>query len=172
MRLKMRSRLWLAVILLVVAVLLAGGCAVQPARSPEEEVEPVITEGSRWFPESDKNFRQLTESEKGKVIEIALNTPQALKWLKKESQYETRLGWMAIRWENSKYAEWWALDYEVVESGVPAFVSPLAVFYPEVLIHFGEPKQWVVQVAVDLETGEVALVEEYPFRTGPTPPKE
>lgn len=173
----MREILCLVAGLLVVVFLLVGGCTVQPTRPseeeelpPEEKAEPVTMEGPKWFPESDKNFRQLTDSEKEKVIEIALNTPEALRQLEEESTYRTNLSWIAIVWEDSGYSEWWGLDYEVVENGIPAFVSKSAVFYPRVVIDFGEPAQWQVSVAVDLEAEKVVLVEENPARNAPTPP--
>jgi len=162
----MRKTLWLVASLLV-ATLLVGGCAIQPTRPPEEEEAPDIIEGPGWFPENDQNFRQLTDSEKDKVIEIALSTPEVLKWLGKESKYKIRLAWAAIVWENSGYSVWQSLDYEVVDSGIPAYVSKESNFYPEVVIHFGEPEQWVFQVDIDLETEKVVLVQEYPTRREP-----
>ena len=170
---EVRKRLSLPAMSLVVAVLLAGGCNTQSTRPPEEEEEtPEDMEGPRWFPESDKNFRRLTESEKGRVIEIALNTPEALKWREKESKYRTKVAWAAIIWENSRYSVWRSLDYGVVESGIPAHVSKESSFYPEVVIHFGEPAQWVFQVDIDLETERVLNIEEYPARRGIIAPED
>lgn len=161
----MRKRLWLAVSLLVVMALLVGGCAGQP--------------------EGMKSLRWLTEAEKAKVIEIALNTPQALKQLEKYSQYKTDLSWIAIVWDNSEYSEYWGLDYEWVEEEilpplpkdmplvvVMSTVPESAEFYSRVVINLGEPPQWQVMAAINPDTGKVALVEENPFRRGPTPAKD
>lgn len=119
-----RKGLWLTAILLVILVLLAGGCTGQSARPPKEEkvppeekVEPVITEGSRWFPD---NLRPLTDDEKDKLIEIALNTPTALEWQQKESQYRTKIGWIALHPDPSGegYSGYSKYEYEIVETGI------------------------------------------------------
>ena len=132
-----------------------------------------------------KSLRWLTDAEKDRVIEIALNTPEALKQLEKDSHYETRLSWIAIVWRNSEYSEYRGLDYEWVEEEilppppdnlppgvVLSTVPESAEFYSRVVINFGEPPQWQVMAAINPDTGKVALVEENPFRRGPTPPKE
>jgi len=172
----MRKRLMVAASLLVAVALLVSGCAGQPAEQP--------TEQSSEHPEGMKSLRWLTDTEKDKVIEIALNTSQALKQLEKYSHYETNLSWIAIVWDSSEYSEYWGLDYEWVDEDVLppppdemppgivlATVPESAEFYSRVVINFGEPPQWQVMAAINPDTGKVALVEEYPFRTGPTPPK-
>ena len=165
MRLEVRKRLWLAVSLLVALALLVGGCTGPP---PEERASPPANpealENPRWFSDS---LRWLTDDEKDRLIEIALNTPEALRQLEKESLYKTEVNWMAMN--NST---WWKLDYEAVESGIPAYIPQSAVFYSHVLIRFGEPERWQVMVAVDLDTEKVVLVEENPARNGTTPPKD
>ncbi len=136
-------------------------------------------------PEGMKSLRWLTDDEKTKVIEIALNETKASKYLKEYSQYKTDLSWIAIVWDNSKAVEWWGLDYEWVDEEVLppppdnpppgivlATVPESAEFYSRVVIKFGEPPQWQVMAAINPDTGKVALVEENPFRTGPTPPKD
>ena len=158
-------RLWLGVSLFVIMALLVGGCA--------------------GHPEGMKRLRWLTDTEKAKVVEIALNTPEALRQLEKESTYKTELSWIAIVWENSKYSEYWGLDYEWVDEEIlpplpdnppPGVVFSTvpeeAEFYSRVVINFGEPPRWQVSVAVNPDTGKVALVEENPFRTGPTLPEK
>ena len=124
-------------------------------------------------PKGMESLRELTDGEKAKVIEIALNTPESLTWREKESQYRTSLDWVAIVWDGSEYeySGWRRIDYEWEADENLKYVSESAVFYPWVTIWFGEPRQWIVQVAVDLKTEKVALVEEHPFRTGPTPPE-
>jgi hypothetical protein len=159
----MKKGLLLAVVLLMGIALVVGGCSESP---PEEYNEPPENteefENPRWFSDS---MRWLTDDEKDKVIEIALSTSEALRELEEESVYKAEVDWIAM--DNST---WWVLDYETVEAGIPAYVPKSAVIYPRVLIHFGEPEQWQVMVAVDLDTEEVVFVEENPARNGPTPP--
>jgi len=157
---RMRKGLWLAASLLVVLALLMAGCTGQL--------------------EGVKRPQKLIQSEKDAVIQIAVNTPQVSEWLKKESTYKTRLRWIVIRWVNSTDAEWWSLDYEqVVDNGVPFWVSSEAVLYPEVVIRFGEPAKGLVHVAVDLDLHKAVLAEgchikmwdSVPFHKGfPEPP--
>jgi hypothetical protein len=163
-RWKMRRTVWLVTSLLVVMTLLVGGCA--------------------GHPQGMKSLRWLTDAEKTKVIEIALNTPEAKKAREEYGVYGASLSWLAVRWSGADYEEYWGLDYEWVDEEVlppppedmpPDMVfTPIpesAEFYSRVTLRFGEPPQWQVSVAINPDTGKVALVEENPFRTGPTPPE-
>ena len=133
-----------------------------------------------------KDVRWLTEDEKNRVIEIALHTPEAERAREGYGpQYTASLGWVAIVWDKGgEYSEWRSFDYDIVETGVPrgtvevtpegstekivvAGVPESAEFYAWVVINFGEPPEWQVYVAVNPDTGKVALVEENPFRTCP-----
>jgi hypothetical protein len=134
--------------LCLLSLLLVAGCAEARAERPEGMESP----------------RVLTDNEKDRVVEIALNTSEALSELEKESIYETEIGWAAIVWGNSQYSQWYVLQLgDVVPTtrmlqGIPES----AVYYPHVLIQFGEPPRWVVQVVVDLDSGKVVLAREYP----------
>ena len=92
----MGKRLWIALSLLVIVALPAGGCVIatpkmQPAPAPVSEVLPA--EHQTDFPE---NLKWLTEEEKETAIEIALSAPTAQEWQQKESQYETSIDWIAL----------------------------------------------------------------------------
>jgi len=167
--------LHLAIILLLIMAFLIAGCT----RKPTAEV-PVPARESR--PAGMKSLRWLTDNEKAKMVEIALNTPEALKYLKESQPYKTYLSWIAIDWYNS--GSYWGLDYDWVEEKVlpppPKDIPPgivisavpeSAEFYSRVIINFGEPPQWQVGVAINPDTGKVTMVEQNPYRTGPTPPK-
>ena len=75
----MGTGLWLAASLLVAVALLMAGCA--------------------GHPEGMKTLRWLTDNEKDRVIEIALNTPEALRYLENESKYEIEVRWVALGWD-------------------------------------------------------------------------
>ena len=164
----MRRTLWLLISLLIVMALLVGGCT-EPTSSPQPA--PVSEGPSAGHPQGMKSPRLLTDEEKEKVIEITLKTPEALKQLEKDSHYNTKLSWIAIVWENSEYSEWRGIKYDWKTDPNLGLVSGEAEFYSRVVINFGEPPQWQVMAAINPDTGKVALVEENPFRTGPTPPK-
>jgi hypothetical protein len=155
-----------AAALLIVTFLLVAGCnAAAPGTTTGPSPPPVGTEqaptvGPNWFPAKDTNFHQLTDAEKDKTIEIALSSPEASAWLQGRTDY--RLGpleWYAIIWNNSEAGTWWALDYDVVQKGVPGFVSKATKFYPGVTIAVGEGTIIQMQVAIDLETEKVVLVD-------------
>jgi len=132
----------------------------------------VVPGGGSWLPNKVwENLRWLTDSEKDRLTEIALNTPKALAYLKEYNQYTIKLGWIAI-FEGGHTI----VDYEAVEMGVPLWVPNVpqtAIIYPMVHIHFEGPIIRVVMVAVDLNTEMAVFTESrsYPVRTGPTPPE-
>ena len=174
------KKLWL-VMMLVVLALLTVGCKQQPTPPPVPpplEVPPV--EGPRWFPGTDPNFRQLTDSEKEKVIEIALKNPRISEWLQRRTDFRVEgIQWYAIIWADSEPGTWWALDYEeILAKGVPSFVSKSTRLYPGVTIAVGEGTITQAQIAVDLETDKAVMVDgPYPsldsldrFKS-PAPPK-
>jgi len=165
----MKKRLWMAVLLLMVVILLMGGCTKEAAEShpspaspaPASEVLPAE------HPEGMKSLRWLTDAEKEKVIEIALNTPEAAGARETYSLYETSLRWVAIVWHNHG-AELWGLDYECIkDEGVPANVPESAEFYSQVVFDFGEPPQLELRVAINPDTGKVAYVEGDPLKIIP-----
>jgi len=143
------------------------------------------TPAKESHPAGIKSLRWLTDDEKAKVIDIALNETKAAKYLQEYSHFAIDLSWIAIVWDNSEYSEYWGLDYEWVEEKilppppedmpqgmVISTVPESAEFYSRVIINFGKPPQWQVMAAINPDTEKVALVEENPFRTGPTPPKD
>ena len=141
MKSKTRKGLWVIATSLVILVLLANGCAGH----------------SRGW----KEPRELTEVEKDRVVEIALNTPEALRKLETESKYETEVGWLAIVWNNSEWSALYHMDYKWEEDPNFQLLPESAVFYPAVTIRFGEPEHWLVTAAIDLDAEKVVLVHEY-----------
>ena len=139
-------------------------------------------------------LRWLTEEEKARLIEIALNTPEAKEWLEKEKQYKTSIGWIALNPnpEGEGYSGYRRFEYNIVEEGIPRGevditlpgspervvsigVPEDAEIYPNVTIWFGEPEEWTVSVAIDLDSEKVVYDEDYPARRGiiiPPPPEK
>lgn len=139
----MRKGLCVAISLLVVALLMSGCGHSKGMNSPQE----------------------LTEEEKVRVVEIALNTPQVSEWLEAEGEYEiTSLGWYAI-----DDGTWWCFDYDGVETDPNRQLVPeSARWYPGVTIRVGEVTITQMQIAVDLEIGKAVLVEgPYPSLSSP-----
>jgi hypothetical protein len=148
----MRKGLWLTISLLLIVALLVVGCTGHPKG----------IESLRW----------LTDAEKDRLIEIALNTPEALSLLEKGSQYETRVGWAAINWRDNG-GEVTLFDYECVEKGVPEGVPESAEFYSQVEIYIGEPDyypKYLLNVAINPDTGKVVHVVGHPLKKLPMAP--
>ena len=112
--------------------------------------------------------KQLTDYEKNRTFEIALNTPEVQRQLQKEAHYTTELDWLAVIWNGSEWSAYYHINEEWEIDPNLSNVPDSAVFYPYVTIRFGEPATWQITVAVDLETGIVALIHEYPAGKGPS----
>ena len=146
----MRSKLFLVTLLSLVTVLLSApllGCSKPP----------VGLESPRW----------LTQAEKDKVIEVALETDEAKEWLGKGKTYNTNFIWMAILWEKSRFSAFYSIRYEWANGYNISNVPQEAVWYPGVIVNFGDPEEWQVTAAVDLDSEKAVYVIENPYRTGP-----
>ncbi len=110
--------------------------------------------------------RELTGGEKAKVIEIALDTPEVGEWLEKESKYKASLVWVAINYENPEpyeYSAMYVFEYGEMERAAE-LVSEWTVVYPGVIIRFGEPLRFNIQVTVDLNAEKTVDVDMWPPR--------
>lgn len=109
--------------------------------------------------------RELTEDEKARVVDIALDTPQATRWLESEEEYQIAgLDWYAI-----DDGTWWCFDYDGVETDLNRQLVPeSARWYPGVTIRVGEVTITQMQIAVDLEIEKAVLLEgPYPSLSSP-----
>ncbi len=108
-----------------------------------------------------KGIRPLTDAEKDRFTEIALNTSEALRYLENENKYEIEVKWVALGWKNSKAVEWHPLDYEEIADGnLPSDVlilSESATIHPQVYIRVGEPARMFISVAFDQDARRVLL---------------
>lgn len=181
---EVRMKKWILTLLLVSTMLASYGCAGTPSPSPGPTPAPapvssvLPAEHPRDFPE---NLRWLTDEEKEQAVTIALGTPEAQEWLKKESRYKTSIDWIALNPnpEGEGYSGYRRFEYGIVAEGIPrgeVDITPPgspervvslgvpddAEIYPNVTIWFGESARWVVSVAVDLKTGKAVYAEGYP----------
>lgn len=109
---------------------------------------------------------ELTSGEKVKVIEIALDTAEVREWLEKESEYEAKLVWVAINYETPEpyeYSAMYVFGYDEIEKAAE-LISEWTVVYPGVIIRFGKPWRFSIQVTVDLDTRKVVDVDMWPPR--------
>jgi hypothetical protein len=110
--------------------------------------------------------RDLTEEEKARVVQIALNSPEASDWLQGRTDYQVSpVDLYAIEWHDGKFGGWVMFEYPIVCDGIPCCVSPYAYWYPGVSIHAVEQGIiFVMQIVVDLDSGKTVKV------LGPLPP--
>lgn len=127
----------------------------------------LLAVGCNGHPKGMESVRWLTDAEKDSVIEIALNTPEAVGASEVYGVYTTELRWVAIDWHDNGASLAW-LDYDCVEVGVPASVPESAEFYSGVIIDFGEPPREEYRVAINPDTVEVAFMEGHGLKTLPT----
>ena len=108
----------------------------------------------------------LTEEEKARLIEIALNTPEAKEASEKYGVYRTGFRWLAIKNNESGGSDLWGFDYEMVDN-IPENIPRDAEFYSQVEIYFGEPEQLLMRIAVDLDTEKAVRVDRYSLKILP-----
>lgn len=113
--------------------------------------------------------RPLTDAEKARVVEIAVNSPEASAWLKGRTDHRVApVDWYAIIWRDGKVAAWYVSEYKVVSEGIPSSISPYAYWYPGVTIALGQGTIYQMQIAVDLDAGKTAMVDgPYPSLSSP-----
>lgn len=182
----MRKKVYFPLAILMVATMLvAFGCA-KPAPAPsgpapnESHTQYPFTPGPYFWPKPDwaldeptlgevpadnpESLSLLTVEEKDKVVEIALNTSEASAWREKEPEYRAELIWCTPEdptVKNSRMLSfrYYKALYEIYSELYwrPGSLSKSAIWYPGVRLGFGIPQQFVVEAAVDLETGIVDL---------------
>ena len=166
--------------LILVMLLVPVACAAPPAPmpapapAPAPAPEPIPTptptpeptpEPRAVQPKGMKSLRWLTEAEKERVIEIALNTPEAIEISEEYDVNKTSISWVAIVWRYNA-SELWGLDYEMVGK-IPDNVPETAEFYSRVEIYFGEPERVLMRVAINPDTGKVAHIETHGLKKLP-----
>ncbi len=183
---KVRDGFWVVVSLLVIAGLLTGGCTQSAPLQPAPVSGVLPAEHPTDFP---KNLRWLTEEEKERIIEIAMSTPRAQECLGEESEYTSRISWVALTPSSTGkgYSGYRIFEYEIVKEGIPrgtvdiippgypekivsVGVSEEDEIYPCVHLHFAEPLALTIMAAIDLEKEKSVYVDYYPQRRGPVLP--
>ena len=159
----MRSPMWWVISLMFFLAMTMVGCNEPVAAPTSPSISEVTSDG---YPKGMEKPRLLTEEEKAKVIEIALNTPEAQEAKEKYGVYKTGLGWVAIMKNESGGTSSWGFDYEMVDN-IPDMIPKDARFYSRVEIYFGEPEQLLMRIAVNPDTGEVAIIDRHGLKILP-----
>ena len=116
--------------------------------------------------------RELTEEEKDLVINTALDSPEVMAFLEEGGSFKTEPKWIARLDEESGASVSWQIDYDWQADNRYKNVPEAAIWYPAVLIRFGEPAQQQMLVAIDLDTERVVQTHKTPSQTGVPGPAE
>lgn len=169
-------------LILAVCLLVPVSCAA-PTPS-ESHTQYPFTPGRYFWPKPDwalpepflgeipadnpEGLSLLTVEEKDRVVEIALSTSEASAWREKEPEYRAELIWYTpedptIKNSRMLSFRYYKALYEIYSELYwrPRSLSKSAIWYPGVRVGFGAPQQFVVEAAVDLETGEAVYVNSY-----------
>ncbi len=154
-----------SVALMVAMVAIAGGCTHNPRTI---RIDHVGAEGL-------DSPQELTDSQKQRIVEIILSTPEAKEQPPTESTYMTRLTWAAIVWDNSHYSYMYSVGLEDVEAGLDYEAVPeSAAWYPGATLYYGNPQaptaEWLIQAYVDLDADKVVYINSLPYSAAPLPP--
>jgi hypothetical protein len=134
------NRLWLVTSLIVVAALLTGGCTAKP-----------------------KSIEPLTDEERDRLVEIALDVPEVSEQVEKATAYKLEVKWVALVHKGLEVVDWGILTDEEAEMGIPqGFLSSFTI-YPGVLVRLLSPERLQFIVAVDLDEEKVMHVEMVPI---------
>jgi hypothetical protein len=155
------------VALIVAMVAIAFGCTHDPRTI---RIDHVGAEGL------DKP-QELTDSQKERIVELILNTPEAREQPPTQSVYRTWFMWTAIVWDDSYYSYKSSFDLEEVESD-PGYqtVPDSARWYPGATLYYGDPQaptaEWLIQAHVDLDAEKVVYISSMPYHAAPLTPPE
>ena len=123
----------------------------------------ICTSGCSGHPEGMKEFRKLTEEEKERLVEIALDTPEAKQSHEKYDEYAVAMFWGYLNWR-LKDGEYQAGGSQLVQdTGYDE--NPFSEndrdgeLYYFVSLYFGEPSKEMVTVAINPDNEEVANVQ-------------
>ena len=151
--------------LILALVALVAGCTHDPRTIRIDHA------GAKGF----DNPQELTDSQKQRVMEIILSTPEAKKQPPTQSIYMTRLMWAAIIWDNSHYSYMYSVGLEDIEAGLNYEAVPeSAAWYPGATLYYGDPQapaaEWLIQAYVDLDADKVVYINSLPYSAAPLPP--
>jgi hypothetical protein len=115
--------------------------------------------------------RELTAEEEDRVFQIALDSSEVETLMEDGDSFTTDLRWVAML-SDKLMSGFWQIDYDWQADDEFKSVPEQAVWYPGVLIRFGEPEKWQALVAIDLESERAIFVQQNPYRSGPATPHE
>jgi hypothetical protein len=155
-----------SVVLIMCMVSLLAGCHHDPRSIRIDNV------GAKGY----DSPQELTDSQKQKVVDIILNSPEAKEKPPTESIYRTWLMWTAIVWDDSGYSYKSSVNFENWEDDPTYKDIPESVrWYPGATLYYGDPQapaaEWLIQANDDQDAEKVVYINSMPYHAAPlTPP--
>jgi hypothetical protein len=122
----------------------------------------ICVSGCNRHPEGMKEYRRLTEEEKDRMVEIALDTPEAKTALDTFNTYSVTFGWGYVQWLKHKGEDRVTPPNVIIDEGQEENPVPESEregeLFSEVMLYFGDPSKEMVSVAINPDTEEVARV--------------
>jgi hypothetical protein len=123
-------------------------------------------------PEGMKEYRRLSEEEKDRLVEIALDTEDAKRSLERHDTYVVFFGWAEINWQKpeSEYIprEIHITHEDDLDEDQVQNLGEDGELYAAVTFYFGDPSRIRLDVIVNPDTGEIIHVERMRLKTIPT----
>lgn len=150
------ERLSTIVISIIAVILLMSGCGGPPTGMNE--------------------FRQLTENEKDRLVEIALDTEDAKRSLERHDTYVVLFGWAEITWQKPE-GEYIPREIHItheddLDENQAQNLGKKSELYADVTFYFGEPSRVRLDVIINPDTWETVHVEWMGLKPIPTDARE
>lgn len=132
----------------------------------------VYVSGCNGHPQGMKEFRKLTEEEKDRLVEIALDTEEAKRALERHHTYRVLFGWAEITWQKPE-SEYIPREIHITDEGEldenqVQNLGKNGELYADVTFYFGEPSRVRLDVIINPDTREIIHVKWMGLKPIPT----
>jgi hypothetical protein len=132
----------------------------------------VYVSGCSGHPKGMKEFRRLTEEEKDRLVEFALDTEDAKQSLERHHTYEVMFGWAEITWQKPE-GEYIPREIHItheddLDENQVHNLGKEGELYVDVTFYFGEPSRVRLDVIINPDTWEIIHVEWMGLKPIPT----
>jgi hypothetical protein len=119
--------------------------------------------------------QELTDSQKQRIVEIILESPEAKEKPPTESIYHISMFWTAFIWDDSGYSYMSSVNFENWEDD-PGYkaIPESARWYPGANLYYGDPQaptaEWMIEAKVDLNAEKIVYINSMPYHAAPLIP--
>jgi hypothetical protein len=119
--------------------------------------------------------QELTDSQKQRIVEIILESPEAKEKPPTESIYHISMFWTAFIWDDSGYSYMSSVRFDGWEDD-PRYkgIPESARWYPGANLYYGDPQaptaEWLIEASVDLNAEKIVYINSMPYHAAPLIP--